>query len=121
MKCCCLAAVVAIALSATAAEAGASPDIGQDLPTYQERARKALLKLDTDKDGKLSQAEWNADPRRSTNPRGFARMDANGDGQIEAAEMNSSYAARFARLDTNKDAILSREEQQSANFAAHRR
>lgn len=108
-------AFAAFGLVATAAQAGNPKVAEQDLATYQERARKVLLKLDTDKDAKVSQAEWSADPRRGANPRGFSRMDANADGYIDAAEIDASYAARFKRIDANGDGMVDRAEQQGAN------
>lgn len=40
----------------------------------------------------------------------FERADANGDGKIDAADREARRDARFARLDTNSDGTLSKEE-----------
>lgn len=40
----------------------------------------------------------------------FARMDANQDGKVDAADRTARHAARFDQLDTNRDGALSREE-----------
>ncbi|HSJ78013.1 MAG TPA: EF-hand domain-containing protein [Erythrobacter sp.] len=47
----------------------------------------------------------------------FERADANGDGKIDAADREARRDARFARLDTNSDGALSKEE----FFAQHQR
>jgi Ca2+-binding EF-hand superfamily protein len=40
----------------------------------------------------------------------FERADANGDGKIDAADRDARNDARFARLDTNNDGALSKDE-----------
>lgn len=40
----------------------------------------------------------------------FERADANGDGKIDAADRQARQDARFARLDTDNDGMLSKEE-----------
>lgn len=40
----------------------------------------------------------------------FDRMDANGDGKIDAADREARQDQRFAKLDTNGDGSISREE-----------
>ena len=84
------------------------------LAQFQARREKALMKADTDGDGKISLAEWTAfqakrqakgDPAKS-----FARMDANHDGFIDRAELDAFFAKRFARLDKNGDGVLTADE-----------
>ena len=44
----------------------------------------------------------------------FARMDANGDGQIAKSEAQGPFAERFDTIDTNKDGLITKEEMQNA-------
>jgi len=87
---------------------------GITLAQFQARREKALMKADTDGDGKISLAEWTAfqakrqakgDPAKS-----FARMDTNHDGFIDRAELDAFFAKRFARLDKNGDGVLTADE-----------
>jgi Ca2+-binding EF-hand superfamily protein len=79
---------------------------------------------DTDKDGKVTLAEFKASQAERQN-RMFARMDMNKDGKITQAEMDAARKAAeasgrgppgggaggmLARLDTNKDGALSKAE-----------
>jgi Ca2+-binding EF-hand superfamily protein len=100
---------------------------------------RMLDRLDTDKDGKISKAEFAAQSAER-----FARMDANGDGKIDAtersvaaeggrragrgmdrldadgdgvitrAEYDARTGQRFARLDTNGDGFIDAAERQTA-------
>jgi Ca2+-binding EF-hand superfamily protein len=60
------------------------PDDNSGGATGKQRGdfKNGLARLDTDKDGKVSAAEWNAQGDKM-----FARMDDNKDGQISADEM----------------------------------
>ena len=49
---------------------------------------------DTNKDGAISTAEWEAAGRK---PEGFARMDADKDGKVSQAEMDAAVAQMKAR------------------------
>src|SRR5690606_28300302 len=40
----------------------------------------------------------------------FERLDANGDGRLDAADREARHQARFDRLDANGDGAISREE-----------
>lgn len=42
------------------------------------------------------------------------RMDANGNGQLEKAEVRGPLADNFDQVDTNQDGVLSREELEKA-------
>ena len=65
--------------------------------------------FDGDGSGALSIDEfaplWNAATRRMM-VRGFQRLDADGDGQLTAAEMDSRIDRLFARADRNGDGAL---------------
>lgn len=45
----------------------------------------------------------------------FTRLDANGDGQLDAAELRQARAQRFERLDINRDGVVTAAEQAEAN------
>lgn len=49
----------------------------------------------------------------------FARMDANRDGKLDAADRSARQADHFARMDTNKDGAISRSEFDSAHAQGH--
>ncbi|MBN9255665.1 MULTISPECIES: acid-shock protein [unclassified Mesorhizobium] len=100
--------------AAPAATTAPASKPGIMLAQFQARREKALMKADTDGDGKISLAEWTAfqakrqakgDPAKS-----FARMDANHDGFIDRAELDTFFAKRFARLDKNGDGVLTADE-----------
>ncbi|WP_240698896.1 EF-hand domain-containing protein [Sphingomonas sp. AAP5] len=87
------------------------------LSTYQARHARKLLAADTDSDGKVSRAEFlaagkggKADPAKR-----FAKLDANGDGTLDKAEIDAMLSRRFKRLDTNGDGLLSADERAAAH------
>jgi hypothetical protein len=82
-------------------------------------------KLDTDKDGKVSAAEYTAGVKTS-----FDKLDANADGKVTASEMDSAYttskpgvgaaqtpssADRIKTLDTDGDGSLSLSEHEAGS------
>ena len=71
-------------------------------------------KLDTDKNGQLSLAEFKAaapcQGRAPTRPRRCSRFDANKDGKVSATEFRAPALATFDRVDANKDGIVTRDE-----------
>jgi Ca2+-binding EF-hand superfamily protein len=100
-------------------------------------ATRMLNRVDTDHDGKVSQAEFNAQgdklfKRLDRNGDGklasdetrfhrhgrfgghffFARMDQNHDGEVTKAEFTAAGDAMFQQLDKNGDGILSKDEMQ---------
>jgi Ca2+-binding EF-hand superfamily protein len=70
-----------------------------------------MAKLDTNKDGRISREEANADPKFAAR---FAEMDVNKDGFVDRADFElrakQHRDAWFAKADTNKDGMLSRAE-----------
>ncbi|WP_326524356.1 EF-hand domain-containing protein [Sphingomonas sp.] len=66
-----------------------------------------FARLDTDRDGKVTRAEFAAE-----NGRAFARIDANGDGTVDKAEMAAlpGRGRMAARADANGDGALTRAE-----------
>ena len=75
-----------------------------------------MMKLDTDKDGRISRAEAAAGQAKSAER--FDRMDVNKDGYIDQADRQARAKQRrdewFARADTDKDGKLSPAELEAA-------
>ncbi|WP_181699719.1 EF-hand domain-containing protein [Chthonobacter albigriseus] len=100
-------------------------------------AMMMMERFDTDKDGKITQAEIDAvqterfkaatadgnqtlsiaefeplfnQERREQMVRAFQRLDADGDGQVTREEFDDRTAGMVARMDRNNDGALSRED-----------
>ena len=103
-----ISGVAAVALAALAGAATAQQPAG---PAMERQAH--AQRVDTDGDGRISQAEFVA--RRVQR---LTAADANGDGTVTREELQARGAAhraqraetRFARLDANSDGAVSREE-----------
>jgi len=70
-----------------------------------DRADRWFNRLDTNKDGVISQAEVNA--RQADR---FAKIDANGDGMISLEEYGARGKAHFAKADTDGNGEVTKEE-----------
>lgn len=73
-----------------------------------------LERVDTDKDGKISKAEFDAEGSKL-----FAKLDENGDGKIAQSEMPQRHWARFGgqmfdRMDADHDGKVTKAEFQAA-------
>jgi Ca2+-binding EF-hand superfamily protein len=73
-----------------------------------------LARVDTDKDGKISKAEFDAEGAKM-----FAKLDENGDGKIAENEMPQRHWARFGgemfdRMDADKDGKVTKAEFEAA-------
>ena len=81
-----------------------------------------MMKLDTDRDGRISRAESAAGQAKSAER--FDRMDVNKDGYIDQADRQARAEQRraewFAKADTNKDGKLSPAELEAARKDGHR-
>jgi Ca2+-binding EF-hand superfamily protein len=90
------------------------PDPDGDGATSREEMLTAsatrFAQLDTNKDGKLSEAERSAGP----GGRMLGRADSDGDGSVSLDEMKASATARFDRLDTSKDGKIDAAEREAA-------
>lgn len=78
-------------------------------------AQHILERVDTDHDGKISKAEFDAEGQAM-----FKRLDENGDGKIAENEMPQRHWARFGgqmfdRMDTDHDGNVSKAEFQAAS------
>lgn len=101
--------------------AGGAGAAGMTLQQFQARHDRRMLAADTDGDGRVSRAEFlaaaengKAKAGKSVPAKRFARLDRNGDGYLDKAEIDASLAKRFQRLDANGDGVLSREERAAA-------
>lgn len=76
-----------------------------------QRGHGMMMKLDTDKDGRVSRAEAAVEPKFAER---FAKLDFNGDGYADRADFKARMEQRrgecFDKADLNKDAKLSRVE-----------
>jgi len=85
-----------------------------------------FTKLDTNKDGMLSKAEFMAAAPTgpSKAPDGaavVAQLDKNKDGKVSLDEYRAPRLAMFDKLDTNHDGTISATERQAAQAAAPKR
>jgi hypothetical protein len=81
---------------------------GVSLTTFVSRHEKTLLASDTDGDGKVSRAEFVAAARtgKADPAKRFPRIDVNGDGLLDKAEIDAMLSRRFKRQDANGDGML---------------
>ena len=108
---------IAFSTSALARDSGPQrSDIGSHGEKMHWEKSTAFKAIDTDGDGKLSEAEIRAFAAART-----AEMDINKDGVISPDEMQAFHEkqrekmrqARLVRLDDNKDGVISAEEYQN--------
>jgi hypothetical protein len=101
-----LAGAAALGASGTALAQGRQAP-GQDLAraTVLEQAAKAFGRMDANGDGKLD-----ATDREARKQARSERIDHNGDGQIGEADRDARRQQMFARLDANGDGGISYEE-----------
>lgn len=85
---------------------------GTTLSSYVARHEKKLLADDTDGDGKVSRAEFLAAAKagKGAPAKRFAKLDTNGDGLLDKAEVDAMLTRRFKRQDTNGDGVLGSDE-----------
>jgi hypothetical protein len=79
------------------------------------RAAAAFARLDTDRNGQLSPAEFArlAPPEKAEVTPVMTRLDANRDGRVTLVEYRTLTLARFDQLDGDKDGRLSPAEQRA--------
>lgn len=100
----------------------APPTKGMARDQYLARQSGRIMAADTDGDGRVSSAEFSAarsggkgqgDPARA-----FGRMDANHDGFVDKAEIETVLTRRFQRADRDGDGILSAAERHGGRKGA---
>lgn len=111
--------VLILAATALAAPAFAQDAGGVDLTAFKAQRSQAMMRLDTDHDGKISQAEFAA-RKQAANGGGhgdklFAMADRNHDGYLSADEVGAILERRFAKLDANHDGKVDASERQAAH------
>jgi hypothetical protein len=117
--------------SVPAADANATGNV--TLPEYQASRETFIMKADTNHDGMVSRAEWDAfahDVRRDLDLNGvkgaerigqgawWTALDANHDGMVTHAEISALTATKFAEYDTDGNHMISRAEAQQARKTA---
>jgi hypothetical protein len=99
----------------SASHRGRAASAGLTLREFVARNERRLMAADTDGDGKISRAEFlAANAGRGDPAKRVARLDLNGDGVLDKAEIEAMLTKRFKRLDTNRDGILSPDERAAA-------
>lgn len=102
-----------IVIVATTAIIGLSAGLAVANEPYFPRSEKTFQRLDLNKDGKLAPDELSAVVKKRERA-----MDANGDGQVTAAELESAMQSRIekrkgrimALMDSNRDGVISEAE-----------
>ena len=101
--------VIAFAAAATLpGMANAQAAAANTLAAMQAKADETFDAADFDQSGVLSQSEL-ARAAQDLGPAGMGliRADANRDGRVTRTEYHASFAAMFARLDTDGDGVIS--------------
>jgi hypothetical protein len=120
------AAALALALPGLAAAQStplpAAEEQGQDLAGFKARRVAGFMRMDTDHDGRVSQAELTAFAATRKHGGGgkhgekaFAKMDANGDGYLTPDEIGRAAEHRFHKIDTNGDGKIVASERAAAH------
>ena len=90
---------------------------GMTLDQFLSRQAGRIMAADTDGDGKVSKAEMSAMAERGRDPaRMFDRMDRNGDGYLDAAEIRDALTRRFRRMDRDGNGILTPDERMAGRM-----
>ena len=98
-------------------EAAQKVQVAQARASIDKRLDAEFARLDTNRDGQLSPAEFKAGapgPRVIPVNQLLAQIDRDKDGKVSAEEHRAVPLANFDRIDTNRDGTLSAEEQAAA-------
>lgn len=106
-------------LSPAEIEAEQGREIQAALQQFRAARAAAFQKMDTNKDGNVTMAEWVAarpEPtaKKPDASKTMARVDANKDGKISRDEYRVRPMRDFDKLDTNKDGQVDAKEQAAA-------
>ena len=92
------------------------------LDAKRERAERRFKSMDKDANGMISAEESTARKhgrkhgrKKYGGKRVFARLDGNGDGQIDRGESQAAWLSWFERLDSNGDQVVTVEEVREAH------
>lgn len=83
-----------------------------------QKAQERAAAVDLDKDGFVTPAETRAYREQQREARAaakFARMDANKDGKVSVAEFSAEHTARIQAMDANGDGVVDRGEMRAAH------
>lgn len=111
-----LALATAVSAQPRIARGDTNKDGSLSLAEFQALQGQRLMRLDGDGDGRISLAEWLAQPRGpNANPaadpaKAFTRMDRNKDGNVDRGEIDAVLGQRFARLDADRNGQLASNE-----------
>ncbi len=86
------------------------PDISRE--QFIKTASDRFATMDQNGDGALTQAEVAAGPQ--TPGMRLQAFDADGNGNVTRAEFTAGMAARFDRMDGNRDGVLTADERRAA-------
>lgn len=95
----------------------------QAAANLQTRINQEFTKLDTDRNGQLSLAEFRAaapalrPASANASTTVMQRLDANKDGKVSVEEYRAPVLANFDRIDTNRDGMISADERAKAAAA----
>lgn len=84
----------------------------QTLEQFQARIERGFAGLDADGDGVVTAGELNGASGGRAAPM-LARLDADDDGKVIRAEMAAGAQRMFERMDTNGDGVISPDERPS--------
>jgi Ca2+-binding EF-hand superfamily protein len=104
--------------------AAQSAPAGMGLQDLQTQQWSRLAMLDSDKDGRISRAEWDAVAAMAPgqlSPALWERLDTNKDGFVTREELNVRVAASFPLMDANHDNVVTADEMQAYQAQAMRR
>ncbi|CAB3656980.1 EF-hand domain-containing protein [Achromobacter pestifer] len=97
---------IALSTTFTALAIATSAALAQPAPAGIQMTPEQQKHLDTNKDGKVSRAEYQTFMEAS-----FAKLDANADGRLSQNEFPKSLTAeQFSAMDSNKDGQVDRAE-----------
>lgn len=115
------AALLSLAVAAHAADAGGPPNRGGPQRGPQQSAEERFKTMDSNKDGKLSLAEYTAAGPMAGRPGGGqggaagpGQGAAGGQGQRPGGGQGMDRTARFKTIDTDQDNFLSLAEYQAS-------
>jgi len=111
--------------------AAQNPDAPMTLAQFQALRVKRFMRMDADRDGRVSRAEFDAATQRehaedaaagAASPHAgghrrhdmFGRLDANHDGYVTAAEVQAAAAARFAAIDVGHKGVITLNQMMAA-------